>query len=94
MTAAVEFRSIAAIKRANRALGHHWFDADAMRFFNTVIESGVIDGSRFITSERMEYSDPKRYSVREARGDGSIETVGEFRAYGTLVDAYRAALAA
>lgn len=68
---------------ANRAINHHWFDRDTMRFFGTRIESRLIAGKRFITSEKPP-SGRRRYTIREAMPDGTIDTVGEFCQFATL----------
>ena len=51
----------------------------------------MIRGCYFITSEKCHDSDPRRYSVRRAMPDGTIETVGEFCGYLTR-EAARAAV--
>jgi hypothetical protein len=81
------YRSMADVESANRQIGNHWFDRDTMRFFNTKIESGLIGGKYFITSERYDEDRPRRYSVRRADTDGTIDTVGEFHAHLTREDA-------
>lgn len=85
------YRSIEDVKRANKQVGGHWFDRDTLRFFNTVIESRLIGGRYFVTSERMDLDRVKRYSVRQAMPDGSIDTIGEFQQYGDLENARMAA---
>ena len=55
-----------------------------MRFFNSRIESGLLRGRFFITSERRELDFPKRYTVREVLAGGDIKTVGEFQGYTDL----------
>jgi len=85
------YRTIEDVKRANRQVGGHWFDADTMRWFNTVIESRLIGGKYFVTSERMDRDQPKRYTVRRALPDGGVDTVGEFQQY---MDVENARLAA
>ena len=69
------FKTLAEVKAANKANGNYWFERSTMRFFNSVIESRLMDGGFFITSERMELTFPKRYTVREAMPDGDIKTV-------------------
>jgi len=71
---------------ANSQVGGHWFEKSTMRFFNTRIESRLIAGHRFITSEKGP-DEVRRYTVREALPDGSIDTVGEFQQYETLREA-------
>src|SRR3990167_9628009 len=87
--------TISAIKEANRARGHHFFEADTLRFFRSRILRGVIGGRYFITSEQFEaysgYRAPRKYSVRECLEDGQIRTHGEFNTYETPAQARAAA---
>jgi hypothetical protein len=86
------WRNVDEIRRAHDG---HWFDADTMRFFSTRLGSDVIGGRYFITSERNETpgypSGPRRYTIREAFADASIDTVGDFQEYATRKQAERAA---
>jgi hypothetical protein len=84
------YQTIEDVKAANRSIGHHYFDRGTMRFFNSKIESGLIGGKYFITSERMELNMPKRYSVRMAAPDGTIDSIGEFQQYDSKEDAREA----
>lgn len=95
-----EYRTISDVRAANQSIGNDWFDRSSMRFFNTKIESGAVaihdeagrpTRARFITSERMDENHTRRYSIREAQPDGTIDTVGEFQGYSTR-DAARASL--
>lgn len=81
------YQTIEDVKAANRQIGGHWFDRSTMRFFNTKIESGLIGGKYFITSERRDDDCPRLFTVREARPDGGIGTVGEFQGYQSREDA-------
>lgn len=92
MTSAPPFtyKTIADVRAANKANGYCWFSRDTMRFFNTRIESKLIAGRYFITSEQMFYHTERRYTVREAMPDGSIETVGEFYKWRSKDEAKRA----
>ena len=60
-----------------------------MRFFNTRIVSGIIDGRYFITSE-VNPSDQLRFSVRSFDAQGNIDTVGEFHSHDTKAAALKA----
>jgi hypothetical protein len=85
------FKNIAAIKRANIAVGHHWFDAGAMRFFNSIVEQTVVQGAEgtyFVASSRYDETTPRQYTVHIATPDGKIDTVGEFGAYTNAADAF------
>jgi hypothetical protein len=86
------FSTINEIKAANKAKGHHWFSEGTMEFFGSQIESGVIGGRYFVTSEKTGFEDDgtRVFSVRVALDDGSIDTVGEFQEHVTL-DSARAA---
>jgi len=75
------YKTIAEVKIANKNKGYFFFSPDTMRFFNSEIESEIIKGKYFITSERMKLSMPKLYTIREAKENGSIDTVGNFQQY-------------
>ena|SRR5271165_2496012 len=82
--------SIQEIEVANARRGHHYFEADTMRFFRSRVSSEVEPlpngGALFITSEQNHgwggpY--PRLFSIRRCNPDGSIDTVGDFQAYAT-----------
>ncbi len=86
------------IKEANRELGDHYFDRDTMRFFGSRVLSGVYGGRYFVTSERdsgisingerhAAWNGQRRYSVRLANPDGSVDTVGDFGTFNTAAQA-------
>ncbi len=82
----MSYDNLNAVMRANDEVGHHWFDDDTIQFFKTKLETNLIDGRYFITSERGPYG-PRAFSVRMADEDAHIQTVGDFMAYETLEDA-------
>lgn len=73
--------TIQQIKDANKSIGAHWFEPATMRFFHSHV-SGPVIANMFVSSEKGP-DNIRRYTVRRANDDGSIETVGEFRQYGT-----------
>jgi hypothetical protein len=75
------FKTMADVRDANRANGNFFFSRDTMRFFASKIESGLYGGRYFITSEKNFDGSQRFYTIREAKPDGDISTVGEFRAY-------------
>ena len=87
------FETMEEVMEAATEAGSHWFDADSMSFFRTVIESELIAGCYFITSE----VDPARkfaYSVRQVDLDingnfDGISTIGEFHSFDTINDALK-----
>lgn len=78
---------------------NNFFDEDAMAFFNSRIHDVVRMGStqtvksyRVITSERMELTDPLRFTVRHFIVDDIeqvviLNNIGAFRQYETLNEA-------
>lgn len=86
-------RTIGELKALNRENGGCWFEAGSMRFFGTKIESGVIAGNRFVTSEQPPHGS-RRFTVRSFDSEGSVDTVGEFCGYGSRAAAMDAAHAA
>ena len=87
------FDTIQEIERANENHGHHFFEPSSKRFFRSRIGETVYGGRYFITSEQFDYTSPRLYTVRMARDDGSIETIGDFQAFRTASQA-RAAIRA
>lgn len=88
-----EFSSVPQMKVAVSNSGSHWFDKDTMSFFNSKIETGILQKRFFITSERMETTEPKKYTiryfVRDYEGVPSLECfcVGEFQQFDSVADA-------
>ena len=89
----MSFTRIAEVKRANAAAGEHFFEPAEMAFFRSRIESELVDGRWFVTSEQMPEGlresplGPRRYTVRLVRRDGTIGTVGEFQGFDSAGDA-------
>lgn len=83
-----QFKTMADVRAANKALGHHFFDRDAMAFFRSRIESELYGGRYFVTSEQYEDSkgnrEARRYTVRMVQDSGDVDTAGEFQAYPSL----------
>ena len=90
------FLTLAAVKQANAAADHHFFDRDTMRFFSSRALGPVMGGRFFITTERRGFDDYGRgATIRCALNSGSVETVGEgLNEYGTPDAARRAIRAA
>ena len=70
------YETIDQIRDANRALGHHFFDRDTLRFFGSRIGETVYGGRYFVTSEKPPFG-PRRWTLRVALDSGAVETVGE-----------------
>ena len=93
------FDSIAHVRAANYNLGHHWFDKGALRFFGSRVHDKLYGGRYFVSSEQdsgfgslgAAWGGARRYTVRVANSDGSIETVGEFGQYASRSGAHAAA---
>lgn len=75
-------------KAISKANGGHFFDPQAMRFFNSKIESELIEGRYFITSERYSTDEPKLYTIRQISDTGQIlDDIGSFQEHHTLESA-------
>jgi hypothetical protein len=86
------FRTMSDVRHANKALGHYWFHRDTLRFFKSRLESELIGGRYFVSSERGPHG-PRMFTIREVNPDGSIDTLGDFMAFKTCsaaCDAIRA----
>lgn len=81
------------LKECNAFYGHHFFDADTLRFFSTRLSEIVIGASRtcalFVTSERNTWGNhPRKYTVRKIdHATGDVTDVSEFQEYKTLAAA-------
>ena len=73
------FKTLADFKRAHKAAGGHFFDRGAMRFFESRIESGLLRGGYFITSEAYGDGTPRFYQVRQIDESDlrNVETIGD-----------------
>lgn len=87
--ARARFASLDAVKKANAAIGNHWFSEGTLRYFGSKVHPGLFDGRFFITSEER-YEGTRAFTVREAYADGTIGEVGTFLAHATHKDALTA----
>jgi len=83
------------VKRAAYSAGSHWFDRQALRYFNSRISENVYPvpgGALFISSEKFkglyEPDGARLYTVRSCSADGVIDTVGEFQEWKTSKQAH------
>ena len=82
----MRFRNLKEVKKVCGLSGSLWFSPEAMKRFDGKIESGIIEGCFFITSE--EFPNRQRYfSVRKANSDGTIGTVSGFGEFEKKKDA-------
>ena len=84
------FKSLQEIMDLNRKEGRFFFSPATLAFFNSKVHCGPYQGKHFVTSEK-DGRNPRRYTVRTALPDGTIETLGDFQGYGTLASATAAA---
>ena len=83
-----EMSTINELKQRNIDVGQHFFDEDAMRFFDSQIHPDVF-GNYFVTSEALPDTGLRRYTVRYMDWEsGIVWTQGMFLGYKTLRDAY------
>lgn len=72
------------VKRENKKAGRYWFTEGAIKFFNSKIESKLLNQKYFVTSERFEEGYPRLYTIRAYNPKThQIDTVGEFQQYKT-----------
>ena len=74
----VSFASMSDFRAAYKTTGGHFFDRKTMSFFKSRIESGILKGRFFITSESDFRGMNRFYNLREIQPDLSINTIGEF----------------
>lgn len=89
-----QFASMTEVKAAFDTAGNNWFSPSTMKWWHSKVESDLIGGQFFITSEQRERDTERKFSVRkvgrDSNGGLSIDTVGEFHAHATLAQARRA----
>lgn len=83
----MEFKTIADVRAANKASGHHWFDRSTMKIFGSRVESGLYGGKYFISSELDFHGNDRRYTIRIARANGEIADGSDFRQFAFIEDA-------
>ena len=81
------FANMDELVAANQAAGNHWFDPATLTYFRGRIETILIDGRWFVSSEQQGEGQPRRYTIRAAAADATISTIGEFGQYETLAEA-------
>ena len=84
------FKTIADVKRRNKEIDRHFFEKSTMKFFNSKIESKLYGGKYFVTSEQFDENSKRKYTVRIANNDGSIDTIGRFSEFSSKEDAIEA----
>jgi len=75
------FETMADVRAANKAIGHHWFSPGAKTFFRSRVGRTLYGGRYFISSEQFSERAPRFYTIREVSHDGQIRTVGTFQQY-------------
>lgn len=79
------WRSIAAIRAANKAAGQHWFDRDSMQFFGARLAGSTVYGGRYFVASRMPPHGSREYLVYSASPEARISTAAG--PFGSLKDA-------
>jgi hypothetical protein len=78
------------MKAAGESIGYTWFSKGNMDFFNTVLECQPNKYNMFITSEKTEDWQKRRYTLRWFNdGNAQIYTISGFMEF-TTMDAVRA----
>ena len=87
------FSNVNEVRQANKAIGHHWFDASSMRFFNSHVNGAdkLINKRFFISSEQFDSNSPRLFTIRVVSPNGEVNTYGEFQGYKTRKEAITAA---
>lgn len=76
------YRTLSDLRAANAAAGFHFFARDTMKWWRSRVESTLIRGRYFITSEDEFALDGRRperiYTVRFANDNASIDTMRSY----------------
>lgn len=85
------FKSVPDMKAKVTASGSYFFERQTMEFFHSKIESPLIHGTYFVTSEYPDDPAGKRYTARyfEVTPAGNMDhrEIGEFMAYESVAEA-------
>lgn len=74
--------------KLNKKSGSYFFNPETMRFWDSKIETDLIEDKYFITSEKTANGKDRKFTIREFNGDYSIiNDIGEFLEHSTLSDA-------
>ena len=68
------WRTMADVKRANRAAGRFWFSKATLAYFNSRVGSKIFAGRLFISSESHRPTAPRLYAINVINDDATIET--------------------
>jgi len=68
------YKTIAEIVKANKEAGQYFFSPDTMAFWGSKVETKVIEGCYFVTSEDYYDRSRKVFNVRKALQNGVIVT--------------------
>lgn len=66
-----------------------WFCLSTMRFFGSIIESDLIGGKYFVTSEKFSENHQRLFTVRKA-SKMKIHTIGDFQSHSSVHSALKA----
>ena len=80
------YNSIKEIKEANKRKGHFFFSQGALDFFRSKIYPIIYQKKYFITSE-IDPFEHEAFTIREAKENGEVDTVGEFHSFRDYIDA-------
>ncbi len=90
----VRFSSVEDLERTNRGNGGRFFEPSVMQAFSSQIETQILPGNYFVTSERFPRVEgaafPRRYTLRRATNNGAIQTIGGYQAFDSVQDALAA----
>ena len=80
--------TVADAKRIYEKGGGHFFDKETLIWWKSKVMPDLYGDKYFITSEPDYDGKDRRFTIREfTKGYKSVETVGEFRQYGTIAEA-------
>jgi len=78
------FKNMDDVRAANARIRQKWFNPSSVKWFNSVVETELIDGEFFITSERMYTDMEKTFTIRKVLPNGEIADLSKFQEFKTL----------
>jgi len=86
------FENIDQLRLANQAQGQGFFEKTGQDHACTRVETYLLGHLYFVTSELLPddaTTRDRRYTIRRANPDATIETVGEYQAYNSILQAQK-----
>lgn len=80
------FKNITEVKKANKAIGHHWFDRDTIEYHGSKVETPVMGGFYWVESAWKNAADKFDFDHHANLSPDDYELGRAYRAVGASPD--------